>query len=73
MAEIKGRPDKNERQNYSLILKSSRKEMRKKGRLGSMQTGIGETILDVIFIFGLHSGMILAAFDSAVKLSHCLC
>lgn len=46
--------------------------MRKKGRLGSMQTGIGETILDVIFIFGLHSGMILAAFDSAVKLSHCL-
>ncbi len=47
--------------------------MRKKGRLGSMQTGIGETILDVIFIFGLHSGMILAAFDSAVKLLNCLC
>ncbi len=38
-----------------------------------MQTGIGETILDVIFIFGLHSGMILAAFDSAVKLLNCLC
>jgi len=43
--------------------------MRKKGRLSSMQTGIGETILNVIFIFCLHSSMMLAAFDSAVKLS----
>jgi len=47
--------------------------MRKKGRLSSMQTGIGETILDVIFIFCLHSRTILAAFDSAVKLSKALC
>lgn len=37
-----------------------------------MQTGIGETILDVIFSFSLHSRAILAAFDSAVKLSKAL-